>query len=41
MSIFNELKALYGSDQTQGLILFNNKEILVGGTTVYQRFVEG
>ena len=32
---FNEFKTLYGYDQAQDLILFNNKQILVGGTTVY------
>jgi len=35
LEFFNELKTLYGYDQAQVLILFNNKEILVGWTTVY------
>ena len=35
LNFFNELKTLYGYDQAQDLILFNNKEILVGGTPVY------
>ena len=35
LEFFNELKTLYGYDQAQDLILFNNKEILVGGTPVY------
>ena len=28
---FSELKTLYGYDQLQDLVLFNNKDILVGG----------
>ena len=32
---FNELKTLYGYDQSQGIVLFNNKDILVGGKPVY------
>ena len=28
---FNDLKNLYDYDQKQNLILFNNKEILIGG----------
>ena len=35
LSYFNELKSLYSFDQTQDLILFNNKEILVEGKTVF------
>ena len=36
---FHELKNLYNSDhdQTQDLILFNNKEILVEGKTLFFR----
>ena len=36
---FHELKSLYNSDhdQTQDLILFNNKEILVEGKTLFFR----
>ena len=32
---FNELKTLRGNDQSQGIVLFNNKDILVGGKPVY------
>jgi len=32
---FSELKTLYGCDQLQDLVLFNNKDILVGGRPVY------
>ena len=32
---FSELKTLYGYDQLQDLVLFNNKDILVGGRPVY------
>jgi len=32
---FSELKTLYGYDQLQVLVLFNNKDILVGGRPVY------
>ena len=35
LEFFNELKTLYRYDQAEDLILFNNKEILVGGTSVY------
>ena len=34
---FNELKNLYDFDQAQDLILFNNKEILVDGKTLFLR----
>ena len=34
---FNELKSLYNFDQAQYLILFNNKEILVDGKTLFFR----
>ena len=34
---FHELKSLYNFDQTQDLILFNNKEILVEGKTMFFR----
>ena len=32
---FSELKTLHGYDQLQDLVLFNNKDILVGGRPVY------
>jgi len=32
---FSELKTRYGYDQLQDLVLFNNKDILVGGRLVY------
>ena len=32
---FRELKTLYGYDQLKDLVLFNNKDILVGGRPVY------
>lgn len=32
---FNELKTLYGYDQSQDIVLFNNKDILVDGKPVY------
>ena len=32
---FRELKTLYGYDQSQDLVLFNNNDILVGGRPVY------
>ena len=40
---FNELKTLYGYDQSQDIVLFNNKDILVGGKPVYinERFKKG
>jgi hypothetical protein len=34
---FNELKSLYGVDEVQDIILFNNKEILVEGKPVFIR----
>jgi len=34
---FNELKTLYKFDQAQNLILFNNKEILEEGKTLFLR----
>ena len=37
LSYFHELKSLYNFDQTQGLILLNNKEILVEGKTLFFR----
>ena len=32
---FSELKTLHGYDESQDLVLFNNKDILVGGRPVY------
>lgn len=32
---FSELKTLHGYEQSQNLVLFNNKDILVGGRPVY------
>ena len=32
---FSELKTLYGYDQSQDIVLFNNKDILVDGNEVY------
>ena len=32
---FSELNTLHGYDETQDLVLFNNKDILVGGRPVY------
>ena len=32
---FNEWKTFYGYDQSQDIVLFNNKEILVDGKPVY------
>ena len=34
---FNELKSLYGADEAQDIILFNNKEILVEGKPLFIR----
>ena len=34
---FNDLKNLYDYDQKQNLILFNNKEILIGGKQFFWR----
>lgn len=34
---FNELNFLYGADEVQDIILFNNKEILVEGKPVFIR----
>ena len=33
----NELKSLYGADEAQDIILFNNKEILVEGKPLFIR----
>jgi len=33
--IFNELKSLYDYYQKQDIILFNNKEILIGGKPMF------
>ena len=40
---FSELKTLHGYDESQDLVLFNNKDILVGGRPVYfhERFKRG
>ena len=35
LKFFNELKALYNYDRRQDMILFNNKEILVGGKPIF------
>jgi len=35
LDYFNELKTLYGYDQSQDIVLFNNKDILVDGKPVY------
>ena len=35
LGYFRDLKSLYGSNQAQDVILFNNKDILVGETPVY------
>ena len=35
--LFNELKTLYNYDRGQDMILFNNKEILVGGKPIFIR----
>ena len=35
LEYFRDLKSLYGSNQAQDVILFNNKDILVGETPVY------
>ena len=35
LEYFRDLKSLYGSNQAQDIILFNNKDILVGETPVY------
>ena len=40
LTFFSELKDLYCNDGTQDMVLFNNKDILVGGRPVfYQRMV--
>ena len=36
---FSELKTLYGYDQSQDIVLFNNKDILVDGKPVYQVYI--
>ena len=35
LKFFNELKTLYNYDEGQDMILFNNKEILVGGKPIF------
>ena len=35
LKFFNELKTLYNYDRGQNMILFNNKEILVGGKPIF------
>ena len=35
LEYFRDLKSLYGSNQAQDIMLFNNKDILVGETPVY------
>ena len=35
LDFFNELKTIYGYDQSRDIVLFNNKDILVGGKPVY------
>jgi len=37
LKFFNELKTLYNYDRGQDMILFNNKEILIGGKPIFIR----